>query len=224
MQVKSELKNETSIDKEAIQEFVNKLNYPIYHLDFETFGLAIPVFNGSRPYQQIVFQYSLHIENKKGNLEHKEYLAEIEGEDPRTKFITQLIQDCGKKGDILVYNIGFERGKLFDLIEFSPEHKIAISKIVDRLKDLMIPFRDRMYYTPSMHGSYSIKKVLPALVPNLSYKDLNINEGSTASNTFSQIVNGTFDGDLIQTRKDLLAYCKLDTFAMVKILEVLKQV
>jgi hypothetical protein len=157
-------------------------------------------------------------------LDQREYLTEINGEDPRIEFIKQLIDDCGHSGDILVYNMVFERGKLFDLIEFSPRHKIPILKIIDRLKDLMVPFRDRMYYTPEMQGSYSIKKVLPALVPELSYKMLKIQEGGTASNTFSQMVQGKFEGDAVQTRKDLLAYCKMDTFAMVKILEVLKRV
>ena len=224
MQVNSELNKESFIDQEAIQKFVGELNYPIYHLDFETFASAVPVFDGSRPYQQMVFQYSLHIEHKAGQLDHREYLAEVNGEDPRIKFIEQMIYDCGDSGDVLVYNIGFERGKLFDLIEFSPKHKVPILKIIDRLKDLMVPFRDRMYYTPSMQGSYSIKKVLPALVPELSYKMLNIQEGGTASNTFSQMVQGSFKGDAVQTRKDLLAYCKMDTYAMVKILEVLKRV
>ena len=88
----------------------------------------------------------------------------------------------------------------------------------------MVPFRDRIYYTPSMQGSYSIKKVLPALVPELSYKILNIREGGTASNTYSRMVQGKFEGEVEQTRMDLLAYCKMDTYAMVKILEVLKQV
>lgn len=224
MQVKSELNNELFIDKEAIQKFVGELNYPIYHLDFETFTSAVPVFNGSRPYQQLVFQYSLHIEHKDGQIDHREYLAEVNGEDPRIKFIEQLISDCGDCGDVLVYNIGFERGRLFELIKYSPQHKAPILKIIDRLKDLMVPFQKRWYYTPEMQGSYSIKKVLPALVPELSYKELNIQEGGTASNTFSQMVQGNFEGDIEQTRKDLLAYCELDTFAMVRILEVLKQV
>jgi hypothetical protein len=224
MQVKSELNNESFIDKEAIHKFVGALNYPIYHLDFETFTSVVPVFDGSRPYQQLVFQYSLHIENNDGPLDHREYLAEINGEDPRIEFIEQLINDCGNSGDVLVYNVGFERGKLYDLIEFSPKHKIPILKIIERLKDLMVPFRDRIYYTPEMQGSYSIKKVLPALVPELSYKDLNIQEGGTASYTFSQMVQGIFEGNFEQTRKDLLAYCELDTLAMVRILEVLKRV
>jgi hypothetical protein len=85
----------------------------------------------------------------------------------------------------------------------------------------MIPFRERWYYVPEMRGSYSIKQVLPALVPELSYKDLEISEGGTASNTFAEMVMGTFKGDIQKTRKDLLDYCKLDTYAMVKILEKL---
>ena len=135
-----------------------------------------------------------------------------------------MIIDCSGTGDVIVYNVGFERGKLNDLIRFSPKHEKPIQKIIDRLKDLMVPFRERWYYTPEMQGSYSIKKVLPALVPDLSYKDLTIQEGGTASNKFAQMVQGTFQGDLDQTRKDLLAYCELDTLAMVRIVEVLRGV
>lgn len=224
MQVHSEVNNETFIDTAAIRTFVNNLNYPIYHLDFETFTSAVPVFDGSRPYQQLVFQYSLHIEHADGTLEHKEFLAETNGEDPRIQFIDHLIADCSNSGDVLVYNIGFERGKLFDLNDFSPEHRTALLNIISRLKDLMIPFRERWYYSPEMQGSYSIKKVLPALVPELSYQNLAIQEGGTASNTFSAMVQGNFSGDVDQTRKDLLAYCELDTLAMVRILGRLREV
>ena len=222
MQVTSELNNETIIDKANIKEFVNNLNYPLYFMDFETFATAVPVFDKSRPYQQLVFQYSLHVlPNEKGKLIHKEYLAEINGVDPRIKFIEQLITNCDSAGDILVYNIGFERGKLNELAEVFPPYRLAIEKIIERMKDLMIPFQKRWYYTPQMKGSYSIKKVLPALVPELSYDNLNISEGGTASNTFAAMVSGNFEGNSEQTRKDLLAYCKLDTFAMVKIVEKL---
>ena len=224
MQVKSELNNETFIDEVAIQQFVRELNYPIYHLDFETFATAVPVFDGSRPYQQLVFQYSLHIEYADGTLEHKEYLAPSDGKDPRNGLIEHLVADCGKSGDVLVYNISFERSKLLELNEYSSKYKFALLGIIDRLKDLMVPFRDRRYYTPEMQGSYSIKKVLPALVPELNYQALTIQEGGTASNTYAEMVRGVYQGDIEQTRKDLLAYCELDTLAMVKILEVLKQV
>src|SRR5690606_3901553 len=126
--------------------------------------------------------------------------------------------------DILVYNIGFERGKLNDLIVCYPQYVNELNNIISRLKDLMIPFQKRWYYTPEMKGSYSIKYVLPALVPELSYQDLEIKEGGTASTVFAQMASGEYTGDYKKTRKDLLAYCKLDTYAMVKIFEVLTKV
>ncbi len=223
LQVSSELNNTTHIDKENISGFLNALNYPLYFLDFETIASAVPIYDGSRPYQQLVFQYSLHIQREKGGeFEHLEYLAEAGPDmDPRKGFVEQIIKDCGTVGDILVYNLGFEKGKLNDLITQYPHYENEISGIIARLKDLMIPFQKKWYYTPAMKGSYSIKAVLPALVPELSYQDLEISEGGTASNTFYQMVTGEFQGDIEQTRKDLLEYCKLDTYAMVKILEKL---
>jgi hypothetical protein len=225
IQVISELENKNIIDISNIQNFVNSLLYPIYHLDFETMTSAVPIYDKSRPYQQLVFQYSLHIEEENGEVKHKEYLAEANPNiDPRKAFVEQLIQDCGTSGDVLVYNIGFERGKLNDLINLYPVYSEEINNIISRLKDLMTPFQKKWYYTPEMKGSYSIKYVLPALVPELSYQDLEIKEGGTASNTFTQIVTGDFQGDVKQTRENLLEYCKMDTFAMVKILEKLRQV
>jgi len=221
LQVQSEVNGTTHIDTDEIRNFTNGLNYPLYFLDFETIGPAVPIYNGSRPYQQLVFQYSLHVqETSKSQLEHREYIADP-SQDPRIGFIEQLIQVCSTSGDILVYNIGFERGKLNDLIEVFPEYSNELRGIVNRLKDLMIPFQQKWYYTPEMRGSYSIKSVLPALVPELSYNDLDIKEGGTASNSFLSMVNGTFEGDVEETRKQLLEYCELDTYAMVKILEVL---
>lgn len=223
-QVNCELQNKEHIDKSAIRSFVKGLEYPIHYLDFETFATAVPVFDGSRPYQQLVFQYSLHIEHENGEIEHKAYLAQTNDSDPRVSFIQKLLSDCEERGDILVYNIGFERGKIQDLKKFSPSNSVQIQGLIHRLKDLMLPFQKQFYYTPEMKGSYSIKYVLPALVPELSYQDLSIKEGGIASNTFSQLMLGKFCGDVEQARKDLLAYCQLDTWAMVKILEVLKRV
>ena len=224
LQVQSEINGKSHIDIEDIRSFTNDLNYPLYYLDFETFGPAVPKYNGSRPYQQLVFQYSLHIQKTPtSELEHREYLADPL-QDPRIGFIEQLIQDCGSKGDVLVYNIGFERGKLNDLIEVFPEYSDELRGIVNRLIDLMIPFQKKWYYTPKMRGSYSIKSVLPAIVPELSYNDLDIKEGGTASNTFLSMLNGSFEGDVKETRNQLLEYCKLDTYAMVKILSKLKEI
>ncbi len=108
MQVNSELNNSTTIDKKKIKTFVDDLKYPLHFMDFETFATAIPIFDKSKSYQQLVFQYSLHIlPSAKGELQHKEFLAETNGADPRIPFIEKLINDCGTTGDILVYNIGF---------------------------------------------------------------------------------------------------------------------
>ncbi|GGG51725.1 DUF2779 domain-containing protein [Bizionia arctica] len=226
LQVTSELNNTTYIDRDKIATFIKDLSYPLYFLDFETMGSAIPIYDSTRPYQQFVFQYSLHVQLKVNDeVTHLEYLAETTtNEDPRIGFVKQLINDCGTTGDILVYNIGFERGKLNDLIDFFPQHTNELNNIINRLKDLMIPFQKRWYYTPEMKGSYSIKYVLPALVPELSYQDLEIKEGGTASTVFAQMASGQFPGDYEKTRTDLLEYCKLDTYAMVKIYEVLKTI
>jgi predicted RecB family nuclease len=224
MQVHAEKSNETIINKPAIRNFINQLNFPLYYLDFETFANAIPVLDNSRPYQQLVFQYSLHIENQNEKVDHYEYLAEIDGSDPREKFVNQLIKDCGKSGDIIVYNIGFEKSKIAELSKLYPQFQEELNNIIDRLVDLMIPFQNKWYYTPEMKGSYSIKKVLPALVPELSYSNLEISEGGTASNTFAEMFSGEFSGDIAKTRHDLLEYCKLDTFAMVEIMKRLRKV
>ena len=184
-------------------------------------GSGVPLFDRTRPYQQIPFQYSLHVQDA-DEIKHFEFLAETDGTDPRISFIKQLISDCGSEGDILVYNISFEQSKLEELIQAFPDYLIPLEGIIRRLKDLMEPFQKGWYYAPEMRGSYSIKQVLPALVPELSYKQLNINEGGSASSTFTSMANGTFEGDYDQTKKDLLEYCKMDTYAMVEILRVLR--
>lgn len=224
LQVQSEVNGTTHIETDQIRGFVKELSYPLYFLDFETINPAVPIYDGSKPYQQLVFQYSLHIqETPTSSIQHREYLADP-NKDPRIGFIEQLVNDCGTIGDVLVYNISFERGKLNDLTEVFPIYSNAIKDIIIRLKDLMMPFQKKWYYTPEMKGSYSIKFVLPALVPELSYNELEIKEGGTASNTFLSMVNGSFEGDTEKTRSQLLEYCKLDTYAMVKILERLKKV
>lgn len=221
-QVECELEKETIVLKSEINKFISEFKYPLGFLDFETFQLAIPSFKNSRPYQQIVFQYSLHKRNSKNDpLGHLEFISETDGTDPRIPFIEKLLSDCRSLETILVYNIGFEKGRLSELANDFPGYSNEIQNIIDRLKDLMIPFRERWYYAPAMNGSYSIKVVLPALLPEFHYNDLEIKDGSTASNVFSSMIQGTFKGDSKKTKTALLEYCKLDTLAMVKILEKL---
>jgi hypothetical protein len=223
-QVKSELKGETHIDQAAIREFLDGLKYPLYFLDFESFQPAVPIFDYSRPYQQIVFQYSMHImEPGSSGLIHASFLAETDGTDPRIPFIRRLISDIGDKGDIIVFNKSFESSRLSELAASFPEYNDHVIRINARMKDLMAIFQQRQYYVPEMKGSYSIKQVLPAMVPGFSYDNMAIGDGGSASMAFTSLFTEPDLEKIKITRDNLLEYCKLDTMAMVEILKVLKR-
>jgi len=221
LQVDSYKNGESIIDKEAIKEFLSIYEYPLYFMDFESFQPAIPLFDNSKPYQQVPFQYSLHYQNnRESELEHREFLAEA-GPDPRMPFIEQLLEDTKLPGQIVVYNKSFEIMILHSIAKDFPKYKDEIASLVERIVDLMIPFQKKWYYTPEMHGSYSIKAVLPALVPELSYKELGIADGGSASIAYENLLEERDMFKIEETRKNLLEYCKLDTLAMVEILEKL---
>ena len=216
---------EDKIDKKSIEMFLNTLTYPLYFLDFETFQMPIPQYDDVKPYMQIPFQYSLHyIENNK--LHHKEFLAKS-GIDPRRSLAESLVNDIPLDVCTLAYNMSFEKNVIKNLSELYPDLKNHLINIHDNIKDLMIPFKDRKYYTKDMHGSYSIKYVLPALFPNdesLNYQNLElIHNGSEAMNTYAKLEEYSKE-EQEHIRERLLKYCELDTFAMVKIYEKLKEV
>ena len=221
IQVDCEINQTELFHKQKIREFLENLSNNVFHLDFETFGSAIPKFDGVKPFQHIPFQYSLHQEINGQIVKHYEFLADS-NKDPREPFVKSLIKNLKTEGDILVYNIGFERGKLQDLIKSFPYYENDLTKIINRMKDLMLPFKEKWYYIPQMEGSYSIKKVLPALVPNLTYKDLSISKGDVASLEFLNL-NKKPPKEVERIRGDLLEYCKMDTFAMFKILQFLRK-
>ncbi|MCB0747242.1 MAG: DUF2779 domain-containing protein, partial [Ignavibacteriae bacterium] len=158
--------------------------------------------------------------SRKSKLEHKVFLAEA-GPDPRIAFIESLLRDTNNPGQIVVYNRSFEVMILNAIANDFPEYKDDIDERISRVVDLMIPFQKKWYYTPSMQGSYSIKKVLPALVPELSYGGLQIADGGTASVAFEHLHEEKDIFKIEETRKNLLEYCKLDTLAMVEILNSL---
>ncbi len=221
MQVESEVSNKTVIDKEAIKDFLSGIKYPLFFMDFETFMPAVPMFDNSRPYQQIPFQYSLHYMRKENSkLEHFEFLADASG-DPRVPFITKLLDDTKSEGTILVYNKSFEITRLKEIGKDFPEFEDEINERIERIADLMIPFQKKYYYKPEMKGSYSIKYVLPALVPEMSYDDLEIKEGGTASIAFESLYYETDLFKIKDTTENLLKYCGMDTLAMVEILRKL---
>ena len=213
----------TYIDIENIKLFLQNLTYPIYHLDFETYQQAIPLYKGLKPFEQIPFQYSLHIEYEEGRLEHKEYLAQ-DGVDSRYELALRLCEDIPNDVTVLAYNMSFEKGVIARLANNFPLFEKHLLDINENMQDLMIPFQKKWYVTPSMNGSYSIKYVLPALVPEFekAYKELEgVQNGSQAMNTFAN-VSKLNNEEKQKLRNSLLEYCKLDTLAMVKILEKLK--
>lgn len=224
LQVNSKLKKTKHIDRQAIREFLSTLSYPLYFLDFETINPSVPLYDNSSPYQQIPFQFSLHGKrSKNAQAYHSEFLAD-EATDPRRHFTEKLLEYTSLPGDILVYNKAFEVGVMQALAAAFPKYKRELSERIGRIKDLMTPFREMRYYLPEMNGSYSIKSVLPALVPELNYSGLEISNGGEASNQFLGLVLGQVNGDRDTIRKNLTEYCKLDTYAMVRILEKLEVV
>ena len=219
LQVDSHLNKKGHIDKESIRAFIATIPFPLYFLDFETFQSAIPLYDQSRSYQQIPFQYSLHYQKSPDStLQHFEFLADAKGGDPRLPFIEQLLAETQNPGLILTYNKSFEKSILTALARDFPKHSIALENLIERLRDLMVPFQQGMYYLPEMNGSYSIKNVLPALIPALSYDDLEIGDGSSASLAFEEMMYNPA-ADIPGIRKSLLGYCGLDTLAMVKIVD-----
>ena len=213
-----------NIDKPALKEFVNSLIYPLYFLDFESYMTAVPAYDGHWSYRQIVFQYSLHIQQKAGGpVNHFQYLADHVGTSMEI-LLQQLINDLSSKGSVIVYNKGFENTRLKELKNQYLGYSKKVETIQDRIIDLMVPFRKKQYYTPEMQGRYSIKNVLPALVPGLSYDSLVIGNGGDASSAFFNLQNETDEEIIENTRRQLLEYCEMDTWGMVKILEKLKQI
>ena len=217
----------THIDKAGISEFLDTLSYPIYFLDFETIQPVIPEFIGTKPYAQIPFQYSLHyIEKEGGELKHKEFLAES-GTDPRRALAERLCEDIPLNVCVTAYNKGFECTRIKELAETYPDLADHLLNIESNIKDLLVPFQSGYYYNKDMGGSFSIKSVLPAIFPadpELNYKNLDqIHNGGEAMSIFPKIKDMPKE-EQETTRKNLLKYCELDTYAMVKIWEELRRV
>jgi len=214
---------ETIIEREKLLTYIDSLEYPLYYLDFETIALPIPAWDGLRPYNQVPFQYSLHVQNEPGGeAVHSGYLARA-GVDPRREFLESLLPETEGTGSIVVYYKSFERGVLASLGEQFPEYRTAIDQRIERLVDLRDPFSKRLFFVPAMGGSTSLKAVLPALVPDLSYDVLEVQNGTQAMAVFLALADQG-DSDVREARRiELWEYCKLDTWAMVRILDVLRE-
>ena len=212
------------IDHEGIEAFLKTMQYPLAFLDYETYPSAIPKYSGYKPYQQIPFQFSLHIVEAKGSEPiHKEFI--YTGEVNPDEYFAQKLQEyLPKVGSVVVWNQKFEKGINNQIGERLTAFKGFMEEVNNRIVDLMVPFygNTTVYDHPEFKGSASIKYVLPALVPSLSYKDLDIQEGGTASDSWNRIVSGAYsEGDKNQKIEALKQYCCLDTLAMVEIWKVL---
>ena len=191
-----------------------------YFLDFESINLAVPIWKGTRPFQKICFQFSLHALDDSGHLEHTEFL-DLSGNDPSEPFAKALIAGCGTSGAIYVYGAAFESPRINELATRYPDLSQALQAINARVVDLLPIARER-YYHPSQQGSWSIKRVLPAVVPELSYADLDgVQDGGMAMDAFKEAIHPSTEPQRKkQIERQLLDYCQLDTYAMVRLWQV----
>ena len=227
MQISYEVQDlDDHIEADSIGSFLETLSYPMYFLDFESFQPAVPLYENTRPYDQIVFQYSLDfIETEGGELKHREFLA-WPGSDPRRELAEQLCRDIPLGVCTLAYNMTFEKTRIKELADLYPDLADHLMDICYNIRDLMVPFQKKQYYNRAMQGSYSIKYVLPALFPDdpsLNYHNLEgVHNGTEASAAFAEMENMS-EEELLACRENLLKYCGLDTFAMVKVWEKLRE-
>ena len=211
------------IDKRKLADFISKVEYPITFFDFETFTDAVPVFQKQRPHMQMPFQFSMHIQSSRDEIlkiddPHPEFIAD-HLVDPRRQIAESLISNFPGSGTIMAYNESFEKGCIKTLAEYCPDLKDDLLALNERFLDLIIPFRGGAYYDTNFYGSFSIKKVLPALCSdnkNLDYKLLEISNGGLASSAYKKLRNQS-EEEVTHIRAELFKYCSLDTYAMYAI-------
>ncbi|MCU0679168.1 MAG: DUF2779 domain-containing protein [Planctomycetes bacterium] len=212
------------INKNAIRKELDHYRYPLYFLDYETNSPAVPMFDDYRPYQRIIFQYSLHVlEKPGGELKHYAYLDDKPG-DPSPRLAAKLKGEVGKDGSVIAWFKIFEEGCNREMGERYPAYAKFFESVNGRLLDLMDFFAKGYYVDKDFYGSASLKKVLPVIAPHLSYEELNIREGLAASASWPKITGGDLKaGEREELKSDMLAYCKLDTLAMVEIFRILNK-
>lgn len=213
-------RKELHIDTVVLKQFLDTFEYPVYYLDYETCANPVPIWDKCSPYQQIPFQYSLHVkQSPNSEVEHYEYLHQ-ETTCPVNELLLSLSKIIGPEGTILVWNQSFEKKRNDEMGIYEPEHKIFLEKVNNRVIDLIIPFRNDVISDPRFLGSNSIKDVVEILLPKYSYNDLKIKDGGSAASEWQRVTfNKEIDKDA--TYSNLKKYCKRDTEVMVKLHEEL---
>ena len=226
-QIRHNIKNiEPKINIENIKEFLSNLYYPLYFFDFESYQAVIPTIDGTHPYQQICFQYSLHILDEQGNIEHKEFLSDDYDGNPMYGLCKQLCEDIPNDSCVIAYHKSFECSRLNEMADMFKEFREHLLNISENIIDIEKPFSNQDYYVKDMAGRSSIKVVLPALFPNdpsLDYHNLeDVHKGDEASAAYLSLKSLSKE-DEAKLRSNMLKYCGLDTYAMVKIYLKLKE-
>ena len=199
---------------------LNEIAYPVSFMDFETVGPALPLYVGTRPYQTVPFQWSLHIRDADGNLAHREFLND-DADDPRQRFVVTLLDSIPAQGSVVVYS-SYEKGILTAMADLFPQYRSRLDALCDRLFDLLEVVRGH-YYHPQFRGSFSLKSTLPALAPDLGYAGLEIESGDVASIEYARMIaDDTPEPVKARIRDSLLAYCKRDTEALVRVMDALQ--
>jgi hypothetical protein len=224
IQRRAALTGQPHVDLKALAAFLSQLQYPVSYLDFETLGTAIPLFDDAQPYEQIPFQFSLHVVRSAGNRpEHHGFLAEGRN-DPRPEFMRRLQAVLPETGSVVAYNAGFEQGRLEECCDLLPDYKPWCQQVKRRMVDLLLPFRGFRYHHPAQHGSASMKAVLPALTGH-GYEHLEIQEGVTASLEYLRVTHGDVpEAERQRVREQLERYCGQDTEGMIWIVDALRQI
>ena len=212
------------VDVGRLRQFMDRLTYPLYFFDYETSQNLIPKWDGTKPYQQVTFQYSLHVlDEPGGNLRHLEYLHQNQG-NPAPELLEKLKMHMGNSGSVLSWYAKFERMRNNELSAMYPEYKELLEGINSRLIDLMDPFAEEMVVDPDFNGSASIKSVLPVFCPKLGYNDLEIKEGQSAARLWKKATFELQDEhEKNRIYANLIKYCERDTYAMVAIYEKLRE-
>lgn len=216
------MENRLILDRDALKRFLDGVRYPLYFLDYEALNPAIPLYDGTKPYQQVPFQFSLHIyDSPDGEAQHTEFIHQAGG-DPRRALAEALVATCGSDGSVIVYYAPFERSRNLELADAFPDLAEPIKAINERMVDLCDPFKKRWIYHPKQNGSASIKDVLPTFT-NFSYKSMEIANGAVAARRYLEFAEGKLNPkEQEELFRALSFYCQMDTLAMVKLLEELK--
>lgn len=224
-QIQTTRTNKRIMELDKIKDFLNTFKYPLYFFDYETFSSVIPQFDKCKPYTDYPFQYSLHIlDSLDAELKHVEYLH-ADKTNPVPGLLSQLKSDIGDEGTVLTWNMRYEKGCNNRMADLYPDYADFLSNLNERINDLMIPFSEMWFFDKDFFGSASVKKVMPVLAPELSYKELNVGDGLLARRMWTQtVLEEKHEANRKEIMDDLSKYCTLDTYAMVRIYEELVKI